>query len=61
MRTGTSLSYRELAKELPAYVRRMGYNFVELLPVTEYPLDDSWGYQCTATSRRHRATERPTT
>ena len=44
---GTSLSYRELAKELPAYVRRMGYNFVELLPVTEYPLDDSWGYQCT--------------
>lgn len=44
---GTSLSYRELAKELPAYVRRMGYNFVELLPVTEYPLDDSWGYQVT--------------
>ena len=44
---GTSLSYRELAKELPAYVKGMGYNFVELLPVTEYPLDDSWGYQCT--------------
>ena len=44
---GTSLSYRELARELPAYVRSMGYNFVELLPVTEYPLDDSWGYQCT--------------
>lgn len=44
---GNSLSYRELAKELPAYVKSMGYNFVELLPVTEYPLDDSWGYQCT--------------
>ena len=44
---GTSLSYRELARELPAYVKSMGYNFVELLPVTEYPLDDSWGYQCT--------------
>ena len=44
---GTSLSYRELARQLPAYVRSMGYNFVELLPVTEYPLDDSWGYQCT--------------
>ena len=40
---GTSLSYLELAKELPAYVKAMGYNFVELLPVTEYPLDDSWG------------------
>ena len=52
---GTSLSYRELARQLPAYVKSMGYNFVELLPVTEYPLDDSWGYQCTgyfaATSR----------
>ena len=44
---GTGLSYRELARQLPAYVRSMGYNFVELLPVTEYPLDDSWGYQCT--------------
>ena len=44
---GTSLSYRELARQLPTYVRSMGYNFVELLPVTEYPLDDSWGYQCT--------------
>ena len=44
---GTSLSYRELARELPGYVKSMGYNFVELLPVTEYPLDDSWGYQCT--------------
>lgn len=44
---GTSLSYRELARQLPAYVKSMGYNFVELLPVTEYPLDDSWGYQVT--------------
>ena len=44
---GTPLSYRELARQLPAYVKSMGYNFVELLPVTEYPLDDSWGYQCT--------------
>ena len=44
---GSPLSYVELAKELPSYVKAMGYNFVELLPVTEYPLDDSWGYQCT--------------
>ena len=44
---GSPLSYVELAKELPSYVKAMGYNFVELLPVAEYPLDDSWGYQCT--------------
>lgn len=39
--------YRTLAKDLAAYVKDMGYNAVELLPVTEHPLDDSWGYQCT--------------
>ena len=44
---GHFLSYRQLAEELPAYVAACGYNAVELLPVTEYPLDDSWGYQCT--------------
>ncbi len=44
---GNFLSYRQLAEELPDYVVSCGYNAVELLPVTEYPLDDSWGYQCT--------------
>ena len=44
---GDFIDYRDLAKELAAYVRDMGYNAIELLPVTEYPLDDSWGYQCT--------------
>ena len=44
---GSPYSYRQLAQTLPDYVADMGYNYVELLPVTEYPLDDSWGYQCT--------------
>ncbi|MET0016086.1 1,4-alpha-glucan branching protein GlgB [Oscillibacter sp.] len=39
--------YRTIARDLAAYVKDMGYNAVELLPVTEHPLDDSWGYQCT--------------
>ena len=44
---GDFIDYRDLAKELAAYVKDMGYNAIELLPVTEHPLDDSWGYQCT--------------
>ena len=44
---GATYSYRDSADELADYVRDMGYTAVELLPVTEYPLDDSWGYQCT--------------
>ena len=52
---GDFYDYRTLARELADYVLDLGYNCVELMPVTEYPLDDSWGYQCTgyfaATSR----------
>ncbi len=44
---GDFLDYRTLAKELAAYVKDMGYTAIELLPVTEHPLDASWGYQCT--------------
>ena len=43
---GQVMNYRDMADQLALYVRDMGYNYVELLPVTEYPLDDSWGYQC---------------
>jgi 1,4-alpha-glucan branching enzyme len=39
------LTYRELAHQLAEYAREMGYTHVELLPVSEHPLDASWGYQ----------------
>jgi 1,4-alpha-glucan branching enzyme len=39
------LTYSELAQKLVRYVREMGYTHIELLPVTEHPLDASWGYQ----------------
>jgi 1,4-alpha-glucan branching enzyme len=44
---GRWLSYRELASELPAYVRDLGFTHVEFLPVNEHPFDGSWGYQPT--------------
>lgn len=40
-------TYRELAEDLPEYVASMGYTHIELLPIMEHPLDDSWGYQTT--------------
>ena len=42
---GRPLSYKELATELVDYVADMGFTHIELLPVSEFPFDGSWGYQ----------------
>ena len=42
---GRPLSYKELARDLIPYVRDMGFTHIELLPISEFPFDGSWGYQ----------------
>ena len=40
-------TYSEIADELISYVREYGYNFIEFMPLSEHPCDESWGYQIT--------------
>ncbi|HLF30277.1 MAG TPA: 1,4-alpha-glucan branching protein GlgB [Xanthomonadales bacterium] len=53
---GSFLPYREMAAQLCQHVRSLGFTHIELMPLNEHPLDESWGYQSTgyfAPTSRH--------
>jgi len=43
--SGSFKNYREIADELVTYLKKTGFTHVELMPIMEHPLDESWGYQ----------------
>ncbi len=44
---GSFMGYRRAAEELCSYVKHLGFTHIELMPIMEHPLDESWGYQTT--------------
>lgn len=55
------LTYRQLAEQLPRYVKDLGFTHVELMPVAEHPFGGSWGTRSPASTRRRPGWARPTT
>ena len=49
--------YDELADPLIKYLIQSGYNYVEFMPLSEHPMDQSWGYQITGFFPRQAAME----
>lgn len=45
---GKFMNYRDLASLIARHCKNLGFNCIELLPVMEHPLDDSWGYEVTS-------------